>query len=331
MTHCTQGTGRRWAPFLLAGAIAAAVPAVAKPPVLDLPLECELGKTCYIQQYVDRDPGPGQRDFACGALANDGHLGTDIAVPTLADMDGGVAVLAAAAGKVRRTRDGMPDIDATDPLAPDLTDHECGNGVAIGHGNGWETQYCHLREGSVSVKSGQKVEAGTLIGLVGMSGLATFPHVHFSVRKGKRVIDPFLRNMTLPCGADGPSMWREPIAYRPGGLLAIGVLDRVPDYDEVKEGLPRVALPDRAPKALVVWGYVFAGQKGDVIEVSLTDPAGKTESDRSILDKNQPFLYRAWGKMAGAHGFSAGRWVGTVEHRRGEQLIDRRRVKFRIE
>ena len=35
-------------------------------PRLAFPVACVLGETCYIQQYMDRDPGPGARDFTCG-------------------------------------------------------------------------------------------------------------------------------------------------------------------------------------------------------------------------------------------------------------------------
>ncbi len=36
-------------------------------PQLSLPLACEPHKTCFIQNYVDLDPGAGVRDYACGS------------------------------------------------------------------------------------------------------------------------------------------------------------------------------------------------------------------------------------------------------------------------
>ena len=72
--------------------------AAAEPFSLDFPVDCTLGETCYIQQYVDHDPGPGARDFTCQGLSYDGHKGTDIALPTLAAMAQGVRVRAAAPG-----------------------------------------------------------------------------------------------------------------------------------------------------------------------------------------------------------------------------------------
>lgn len=323
-------TGRLRAPFLLAAlaCAAAAPPAGAEPPRFAMPLDCAFGETCYIQQYVDRDPGPGQRDVGCNALANDGHKGTDFGIPTLADMVAGVPVIAAAPGIVRGVRDGMPDIDTTDPAAPNVSGRECGNGVAIDHGDGWESQYCHLREGSVVVRQGQQVTRGEVLGLVGMSGEATFPHLHFSVRDGNRVIDPFNPDMAVDCRAEDDGLWLAAPPYKPGGLLAAGILDRVPDYMEVKAGLPSTGLPEGAPAALVVWGYAYAGLLGDVIEITLDGPGMSPREHLETLPKSQPFFYRAWGIRAPEGGFAAGSYRGEVVHRRGDIVLDRREIRF---
>ncbi|MDX2257196.1 MAG: M23 family metallopeptidase [Pseudanabaenaceae cyanobacterium bins.39] len=51
--------------------------------------------------------------------------------------------------------------------------------VVISHGDTHETRYAHLSE--VLVKPGQKVKQGTVIGLVGSTGMATGPHLHFEI------------------------------------------------------------------------------------------------------------------------------------------------------
>lgn len=56
-----------------------------------------------------------------------------------------------------------------------------GNYVAIDHGNGEVSVYAHLKPGSVSVKVGDGVKAGQVIGLLGSSGNSTEPHLHFQV------------------------------------------------------------------------------------------------------------------------------------------------------
>ena len=88
------------------------------PPRLALPLACKPGVDCQVQNHVDRDPGPGARDFRCGAQTYQAHSGTDIRLTDHAARLRGVDVLAAAPGRVVRLRDGEPDISVKDPAAP---------------------------------------------------------------------------------------------------------------------------------------------------------------------------------------------------------------------
>ncbi len=55
-----------------------------------------------------------------------------------------------------------------------------GNYIVINHPNGTQTLYAHLSQVSVTV--GQTVTQGQLIGLSGMTGRATGPHLHVEVR-----------------------------------------------------------------------------------------------------------------------------------------------------
>ena len=63
-----------------------------------------------------------------------------------------------------------------------------GNYVAIDHGGGIETYYMHCSK--LLVKKGDKVLQGTVIGLVGSTGISTGPHVHFSVKENGNHVDP---------------------------------------------------------------------------------------------------------------------------------------------
>ncbi len=158
---------------------------------LSLPIKCHIGETCFIQQYMDVDPGSKAQDYRCGNAVYNKHSGTDIRLRTLEDARRGVEVLAAAPGKVLRTRDAAPDrIVATQSDRDAFQNVFCGNGLIIDHGDGWQTQYCHLRRGSLRVKAGDMVERGTPLGLVGYSGLAQFPHLHLTVYRDKIRTDP---------------------------------------------------------------------------------------------------------------------------------------------
>jgi murein DD-endopeptidase MepM/ murein hydrolase activator NlpD len=63
-----------------------------------------------------------------------------------------------------------------------------GNHVWIKHANGQMTRYGHLRR--MDVKKGQHVAQGKRIGLVGMTGMATGPHLDFEFLEGGRHVNP---------------------------------------------------------------------------------------------------------------------------------------------
>lgn len=57
-----------------------------------------------------------------------------------------------------------------------------GNIVILQHNNGINTVYGHLSRFSPGIKRGQQIRQGDIIGFVGMSGLATGPHLHYEFR-----------------------------------------------------------------------------------------------------------------------------------------------------
>jgi murein DD-endopeptidase MepM/ murein hydrolase activator NlpD len=78
-----------------------------------------------------------------------------------------------------------------------------GNLIEIQHTNGYTTYYMHLSR--VLVHSGQRVEQGERIGLVGMTGLATGPHLDFRIQRGK----DFLNFERLPLPPSDPVSKRD--------------------------------------------------------------------------------------------------------------------------
>lgn len=63
-----------------------------------------------------------------------------------------------------------------------------GNYVIIRHFDGYQTLYAHMSK--ILVSKGDEVSVGTKIGLVGSTGYSTGPHLHFSVYKNGRLVDP---------------------------------------------------------------------------------------------------------------------------------------------
>jgi murein DD-endopeptidase MepM/ murein hydrolase activator NlpD len=78
-----------------------------------------------------------------------------------------------------------------------------GNLVEVAHTNGYNTYYMHLSQ--ILVRNGQHVEQGQRIGLVGMTGLATGPHLDFRIeRRGE-----FLNFERLPLPTADPVAKRD--------------------------------------------------------------------------------------------------------------------------
>lgn len=295
------------------------------------PIACTLGTDCHIQNYFDRDPGPGTADIGCGHLTYDGHDGTDFALPSLAAMERGVDVLAAAPGTVRGIRDGMPDISISDPAAPPLQGRDCGNGVAIDHGDGWETQYCHLKQGSIAVQPGDRVETGQRLGLVGLSGKTEFPHVHLAVRQNGTELDPFAPEASTACGTLPPAtLWSAPLAHDPFGFTGAGFFTAVPEWDAIKAGLPSPAtLPADAP-ALVIWAAYFGPREGDALTLAINGPQGEVIRQTIMIDRTQAQAFRAIGKRLPSGGWPAGDYKGEVVMQRGGAELGREALTLTI-
>lgn len=85
------------------------------------------------------------------------HLGIDFAAPT------GTPVYAAGDGYVEKVGYNSAN----------------GNYIFLDHGDGYKTKYLHLYRIDPSIEKGEKVKQGQRIGSVGMTGLATGPHLHY--------------------------------------------------------------------------------------------------------------------------------------------------------
>lgn len=263
-------------------------------------------------------------------LSYDGHKGTDIAIPTLAAMEKGVTVRAAAAGTVRATRDGLPDIMANAPDAPDITGQDCGNGVVLAHPEGWETQYCHLKRGSINVRQGQSVSIGTPLGQIGLSGNTEFPHLHLSLRHNGQVVDPFSPTDIASCDAPAPSLFSPALPFQAGGLIAVGFGPAIPNFDAVKSGTAvNARLPQTAP-VLALWAHLFGTRAGDRLIFTVTGPDGQILHETVTLSKTQARAMRTIGKRRPPKGWPKGSYTGIVAHQRGLETLGQKAVTVEI-
>lgn len=100
------------------------------------------------------------------------HQGVDLLT------DGGTPIFAATSGVVRVSQESFGGYGVC------ITIDTVINGVKV------TTLYGHMRYGSRQVQSGQTVEVGQLIGLVGSTGRSTANHLHFEVHLNGTAIDP---------------------------------------------------------------------------------------------------------------------------------------------
>jgi hypothetical protein len=320
--------------FLLIAATAALTSAAhSAEPQLGLPLDCRPGETCWIVNYVDHDPGAGMRDYHCGALGYDGHTGTDFAIRDGAAMTAGVGVVAAAPGTVKAVRDGMPDTGLHDAEAGAVAGRECGNGVLVAHEDGWETQYCHMRRGSIAVRTGERIERGAPLGLVGLSGHTEFPHLHLTVRRAGRMVDPFLGEEPFgACRVSASALWdeasRAALAYRPIAIYNAGFSGGPPDAERIRRGesTPEAA---RSAAALVLWADIFGVDAGDRISLRIVGPDGTVVAENArTIDRRQIRRFEFAGKRKPAEPWPAGTYTGEIAVKRGETREERRVETF---
>ena len=194
----------------LVGKLAALVPDVH--PLFAWPLRLAPGLTDPgyhgISNFVDLDPNfPNLLlDYNCGARSYDrsdgyNHRGSDIFTWPWGwrKMDRSeIQIVAAAPGQIIYRSDGN-------------FDRSCGfnndnwNAIFVGHADGSQAWYGHMKNGSVTPKQvGEFVAQGEYLGVVGSSGNSTGPHLHFEVyNASSQLIEPWFG----PCNNLNPETW----------------------------------------------------------------------------------------------------------------------------
>ena len=304
--------------FLLAAVVSFGHAAAADGPRFSFPAVCQLGVSCWAVNYFDTDRTPAAADFRCGAQTYDGHYGTDFAVRDAKAIEQGVNVVAAASGTVLRVRDGVMDHEPTkEDLAKVLADNKgCGNGVLIDHGDKWQSMYCHMKRGSIAVKPGQKVLSGDVIGQIGQSGAAEFPHLHFGVTYAGKDIDPFTGlEAGTGCGAQNITpRWQLSIAYSPFALYAAGFAPGAAEYGQIQKDAGTPATMRRADlKALSFWMAYFGPARGDRIHMEVTAPDGSVFAKQDIVqDKTRARQFYFVGKKVDGKQMLPGLYTGKA-------------------
>lgn len=182
----------------------------------------------------------------------------------------------------------------------DKTGSSYGNYVKIKHNNGYFTLYAHLKYKSVTVKVGDRVSQGQVIGYMGNTGRSSAAHLHFEVRNSLDVrIDPQpylccdlpkndfevysvydnVKNKWLPSVRTDKNDYAGNIKNGISGLKISGVTYKV--HDKIKNK----------------WLPPVTGDK---------DYAGNLPNDIDAVAINSDFKYRVHLKLSN-------RWLGWVD------------------
>ncbi|UPJ54656.1 M23 family metallopeptidase [Bradyrhizobium sp. 200] len=313
--------------LVFAAALGLSSEVIAQSIQLGMPIACEPGRTCYIQNYTDADPSASARDFKCGTLTYDGHNGTDFRLPSLASQRAGVEVVASAGGRVLRTRDGAPDGAIGKSAREAVRDVECGNGVVIEHPERWETQYCHMASGSLAVKPGDMVKARQPLGRVGLSGLTEYPHLHFTVRHKGEVVDPFAYGAAAGSCGSGELLWHPALhaqlAYQERVILNAGFANGPVTMELIEDGSAGKELPSAGAAAIVAFVRVIGLKTGDAQRFAITDPLGNViaENRAPQLQTNKAQFMLFTGRKRPATGWERGTYKATYVVERDGQVV----------
>ncbi len=261
--------------FLLVSILMAEVKASG----LLFPLDCQLGTNCWLSSLPRHYFKDKQLDFRCGPLTKDSNLGTEFIIKDMQQMMEGVDVIAPISGKVIEKKDGHED---TLSLGSDT----CGNMLAIANEQLIVT-FCHLKNTSVRLGKGEEVSAGEVVGQVGSSGYVDHPKLFMKLEvidgDGKvRDLDPFYGKQ-FDCGLPPESLWDKgdfmDFNARTGVVFNYGfafdnITARIIANGEHKKNIPA------NPKIFIGFVEMLSVNKGDIVNISITDSSGNVIASR---------------------------------------------------
>lgn len=221
-----------------------------------------------ISNYVDLDPtSPTVLDYNGLSQSYDGHNGIDIRTSPYfwkKKADSQVEAIAAEDGVIIFKQDGNSDNNCS-----------CSgswNAVFVMHADGSITWYGHLKTNTTTEKdSGDVVNVGEYLGVIGSSGCSTNPHLHFETYdNGGNLIEPFFgpsNNTTTE------SWWANQLPYYDSGINKIATHSAPPSTP----ACPGIEVPNEK----------YAFNQGEAITFSIAVRHSLT-SDSAVVEVFEP-------------------------------------------
>lgn len=301
---------------------------------LSWPLACEANTTCFVAGYPDLQVGTnprGGQEYRCGTRTQSGLKGVDIRFSSREEGMNNQPVLAAAGGRVVYVKNDMPD----NASARQVQRNPCGNEIRIMHSGGYQTRYCHLREGSALVFAGQAVQAGHKIAMVGHSGDTQTPRLVMYTEQDGHLLDPFTgRALNTPgdCfSIQDKSLFSPEVHYADALVLNTGFSNYLPTQEDIANGVRVDKQVSRESHHLAAWVQVFGLKRNDHELLEIRDPSGKVWKH---LDRYSQFDSAEWLTFVqGARGEKAlpkGTWKATYRLTRDGRVLLERDMRLQV-
>ena len=299
---------------------------------LSMPLRCNYGDDCFIQNYVDLKTTSQYQDYNCGILTYNNHKGTDFRLVDYKGLVKGVEVLAVADGTVKAVRNDEADFIYIKNNYSGVTGKECGNGIILQHNDGYSTQYCHLSKNSIVVSEGQKLKSGDKIGYVGMSGETEFPHLHITIRQNDKIIDPFTGlepNKIYTCSDKNTSnsLWDsntlKNLKYIETAILNFYLTENTPSQLEAQAGNFREDTIKQDAENIIFWTEIVGVNKNDEITFELINSSQQTvfSSTQKVPKRYAVYFSYVGKKISKNDDFSPGKYKEKISLKRNKKII----------
>lgn len=250
-----------------------------------------------VVNYIDVDPRSNvAADFRGGPFQYEGHDAYDITLPNYTQMDQGVSAVAVAGGTVTEVVEGNFDRETASNGRP-------GNHVRINHGNGWTSLYLHLATNTTTVKVGDAVAAGQMLGLLGSSGNSTDAHLHFSLYHHGRLVE------TNYASSD---YFATPHVYQ-GDLTTAAVDSGITNYDVVPDlkerPSDRRSYQTQSSDTLTYWARLSSLKSGDQLRIEWIRPNGTVAASGSFTPTvTERFSFRTFTLASTVWNQTVGSW-----------------------
>ena len=284
----------------------------AVPLALIPPVRCKIGRSCFITEYVDVTSNGLAHDYRCGPLSKNGAEETIFTATHQTHTKNNLDATASAGGRVQAVRAHISDTKNTVTIQKEkegdaksrrskrrrdlLTQAENiktdpGNYIILEHNDGWRTEYRYLQQNSITLRPGDTVKAGQIIGKFGQTGGfhtggAYFPRLGFKVTLDGKTVAPFIGLTQNPiCKADAQplrkvktdqALWHtsyhSDLTYIPVGILGMDIIDTAQGFPS--NSVIRVHSSQFKESTLIFWTSAFGVQVGDRILLELFHPHG---------------------------------------------------------